>query len=147
MLFVTLANVICLLVKVVCLRVKVVCLLVKLLMLPCYVTLCSYAAQVAGLNPVLLPVDPTTFLPNFQQLPPSIIQQLKTCRVLLLNYPNNPTAAVADESFWKAALGFCREHQLLLVHDNPYALQVRLLEAGLCLTNHSKPAVSRTSHT
>jgi aspartate/methionine/tyrosine aminotransferase len=35
------------------------------------------------------------------------------CRALLLNYPNNPTAAVADDAFWRRALAFAERHDLL----------------------------------
>ncbi|MDR7606722.1 MAG: aminotransferase class I/II-fold pyridoxal phosphate-dependent enzyme, partial [Armatimonadota bacterium] len=44
----------------------------------------------------------------------------RRARVLILNYPNNPTAAVADLGFFARALDFCRRHDVFLVHDNPY---------------------------
>jgi LL-diaminopimelate aminotransferase len=40
---------------------------------------------------------------------------------LWLNYPNNPTGAVADLSFFEKAIAFCRTHNILLCHDNPYS--------------------------
>lgn len=73
---------------------------------------------------VHLPLAPPSFLPDFDALPPAVTAALPRCRALLLNYPNNPTAATADEAFWARALAFAREHDLLLIHDNPYALQV-----------------------
>jgi aspartate/methionine/tyrosine aminotransferase len=74
---------------------------------------------------VHLPLQPPSFLPDFDALPPDVTAALPRCRALLLNYPNNPTAATADEEFWSRALAFARAHDLLLIHDNPYALQVR----------------------
>ncbi len=48
----------------------------------------------------------------------------REARVLLLNYPNNPTGAVADWGYFEEALGLARKHGLWLVHDNPYVDQV-----------------------
>jgi LL-diaminopimelate aminotransferase len=45
---------------------------------------------------------------------------LRAAKLLWLNYPNNPTAATAPLSFFAEAVAFCRRHNLLLVHDNPY---------------------------
>lgn len=40
--------------------------------------------------------------------------------ILWLNYPSNPTAAVADEEFFAEAVRFCAGHDLLLAHDSAY---------------------------
>jgi hypothetical protein len=45
-------------------------------------------------------------------------------QVMLLNYPNNPTSATADEAFFARAIKFCSENNLLLIHDAPYVDQV-----------------------
>src|SRR5260370_2865590 len=37
------------------------------------------------------------------------------------NYPNNPTAAVADRAFLETAVAFFRRHGLVLCHDAPYS--------------------------
>jgi LL-diaminopimelate aminotransferase len=42
-------------------------------------------------------------------------------KVLWLNYPSNPTAAVADLAFFEEAVAFAREHDLLLAHDAAYS--------------------------
>src|SRR5690606_9813752 len=41
-------------------------------------------------------------------------------RMLWINYPNNPTGAVASEGFYQQVVDFCRTHSILLVSDNPY---------------------------
>lgn len=41
-------------------------------------------------------------------------------KLIWLNYPHNPTGAVADEAFYERAADFCRRHGLLLASDNPY---------------------------
>ncbi len=58
-------------------------------------------------------------LPQLDQLPQSALRSGRM-RVLLLNYPNNPTSAVATREFFQRAVDLCREHGLLLIHDNPY---------------------------
>jgi len=45
----------------------------------------------------------------------------KRARLIFLNYPNNPTAATAEESFFKAVVDFANEHNLIVLHDNPYS--------------------------
>ncbi|CAN5138283.1 LL-diaminopimelate aminotransferase [soil metagenome] len=78
-----------------------------------------YAAStvLAGGRPVPMPLTAESgFLPNLQDLRPSL-----DARALWLNYPSNPTAAVADLEFFASAVAFAREHDLLLCHDAAYA--------------------------
>jgi LL-diaminopimelate aminotransferase len=46
---------------------------------------------------------------------------LSRARILFLGYPNNPTGATATPEYFDEAIAFCREHDLLLVHDNAYS--------------------------
>jgi LL-diaminopimelate aminotransferase len=46
---------------------------------------------------------------------------LARARILFLGYPNNPTGAIATPEYFDEAIAFCREHDLLLVHDNAYS--------------------------
>jgi LL-diaminopimelate aminotransferase len=46
---------------------------------------------------------------------------LTRARLLWLNYPNNPTAACADQSFFERAVAFAHRHNLVIVHDMAYA--------------------------
>ncbi len=48
------------------------------------------------------------------------IPEIERAKLLWVNYPNNPTGAVASLEFYEQALNFCREHNLLLCSDNPY---------------------------
>lgn len=59
------------------------------------------AAHVAGLQPVFIPSDPETFLPQLERVPAEAVAR---CRACLLNFPNNPTSATADLDFWRRAL-------------------------------------------
>ena len=57
------------------------------------------------------------FLPKFEEIPLPVLAQ---SRMMVLSYPHNPTAAIAPLSFFKAAVAFCQQHNLVLVHDFPY---------------------------
>lgn len=46
---------------------------------------------------------------------------LSRCKLLYLNYPNNPTTALASSEYLTDAVAFCREHQIVLVFDNAYS--------------------------
>ena len=58
------------------------------------------------------------FLPVFEEIPASVLAQ---ARMMVLSYPHNPTSAIAPLSFFQQAVAFCRHHDLVLVHDFPYA--------------------------
>ncbi len=58
------------------------------------------------------------FLIDLEALPRDVVTR---ARVLYLNYPNNPTAAIAPFAYLEQAVHFCREHGVLLVYDNAYA--------------------------
>ncbi len=47
--------------------------------------------------------------------------RLARAKLLYLNYPNNPTGGVATEEYLRDTLDFCRENDLLLIHDNAYS--------------------------
>jgi len=58
------------------------------------------------------------FLPDLEAIPAEVARKAK---ILFLNYPNNPTAAVADLDFFERAVAWCRKHELLLCHDAAYS--------------------------
>jgi len=57
------------------------------------------------------------FLPVLQDIPPHVLAQ---SRMMVLSYPHNPTTAIAPLSFFREAVAFCQQHDLVLVHDFPY---------------------------
>jgi aspartate/methionine/tyrosine aminotransferase len=76
------------------------------------------AVAVAGLDRVPLPLrEANGYLPDLDAVDPGDADR---ARALVLNYPNNPTAGVADDGFFDRAVAFCRRHDLLLIHDFPY---------------------------
>lgn len=73
----------------------------------------------AGGTPHLVPLRPEhDFLVPFWELPPEVVRKT---RILYLNYPNNPTAAVAPREYLERAVAWCREHDVVLAYDNAYS--------------------------
>lgn len=58
------------------------------------------------------------WLPDLEAIPAEVCSR---ARVMWLNYPNNPTAAVAPIEFFQQAVEFARRHEILICHDAPYA--------------------------
>ncbi len=58
------------------------------------------------------------FLPDLTAIPADVAKKAK---LLWLNYPNNPTGAVASLDFYADAVAFARDHDLLIVNDAAYS--------------------------
>ncbi|MEJ2293515.1 MAG: aminotransferase class I/II-fold pyridoxal phosphate-dependent enzyme [Candidatus Lokiarchaeota archaeon] len=58
------------------------------------------------------------FLPNFENIDTKI---LKKAKMLYLNYPNNPTGAIASKKFLKTAVEFAEDYNFFIIYDNPYS--------------------------
>jgi LL-diaminopimelate aminotransferase len=66
-----------------------------------------------------MPLTPARkFLPDLEAIPGGVLRRAK---ILWLNYPNNPTGAVAPRDFLSHAVEFARKHRLILAHDAPYS--------------------------
>lgn len=73
----------------------------------------------AGGEPHLVPLRPEhDFLIPLSDLPDDVAART---RILYLNYPNNPTTAVAPDTYYREAIDFCRERGALLAHDHAYS--------------------------
>jgi LL-diaminopimelate aminotransferase len=57
------------------------------------------------------------FLPDLDSIPKEILQKAK---LLIINYPNNPTGAIASKEFLEKAVNFCIENNILLLSDLAY---------------------------
>jgi LL-diaminopimelate aminotransferase len=78
----------------------------------------STATLFAGGNPYFMPLlKEKNFLPDFSAIPEEVLTKAK---LMYLNYPNNPTAGVADRSFFAEAVKLAREYQFILCHDAAY---------------------------
>ncbi|WP_440949485.1 LL-diaminopimelate aminotransferase [Methanosphaerula subterraneus] len=58
------------------------------------------------------------FLPVLDDIPKEVVAKAK---LLFLNYPNNPTSAVAPMKFYDEVVEFAREHNIVVVSDNAYS--------------------------
>jgi LL-diaminopimelate aminotransferase len=76
-------------------------------------------ALMAGAEPYTMPLtEANAWLPDLDAIPDDVAER---SRLMWLNYPNNPTAAVADRDFLERAVAFCRRHDIVLCHDAPYS--------------------------
>jgi LL-diaminopimelate aminotransferase len=76
----------------------------------------------AGAEAALMPLDPELgFVPNLDKLEREAAETLNRARLLFINYPNNPTGAVAPDGFFERVVELAREHEVLVVHDNAYS--------------------------
>ncbi len=72
----------------------------------------------AGGTPVRMPLlAENGFLPDLESIPRDVALSAK---ILWLNYPNNPTGAIASLEFFERVVDFARRNELLICHDNPY---------------------------
>ena len=58
------------------------------------------------------------FYVDFDAIP---VEVKRLAKVLWINYPNNPTTAVAELDFFKRAIEFGRQNNILIAHDNAYS--------------------------
>ncbi len=76
-------------------------------------------AIMAGADPHVMPLTAANhWLPDLEAIPDDVASR---ARLMWLNYPNNPTAAVAGREFLEKAVEFCRRHDIVLCHDAPYS--------------------------
>jgi LL-diaminopimelate aminotransferase len=72
-----------------------------------------------GAEPVLMPLLPERdFAPDLEAIP---LRALERARLLYINYPNNPTGAIAPDGLFEQAIELARENDILVVHDNAYS--------------------------
>jgi LL-diaminopimelate aminotransferase len=89
------------------------------------------ATLFAGGQPHFMPLlKQNNFLPDFSAIPAEVLRRTK---LMYLNYPNNPTAAVADRSFYEEAVDFARRHGIILCHDAAYT--------ELCFDGYRPPSI------
>jgi LL-diaminopimelate aminotransferase len=70
-------------------------------------------------EPYRYPLRPRTdFLLDVDEIPRDVLDRT---RILYLNYPNNPTAAIAPIDYLEHVVRVCRERDILLVYDNAYS--------------------------
>lgn len=84
---------------------------------PCYPVYHIGTAFNGGKNYFLPLKKENHFLPDLDSIPAEIAKHAK---LLWINYPNNPTAAVAEEDFFKRVVEFAVKHNVIVCHDAAY---------------------------
>jgi LL-diaminopimelate aminotransferase len=78
----------------------------------------SLGTILAGGEPYFMRLkEENDFLPDFEVIPDDVADRAK---LMWLNYPNNPTGAIADLDFFERAVHFAQQHGLAVCHDAPY---------------------------
>jgi LL-diaminopimelate aminotransferase len=91
---------------------------VLLTTVPGYPVTATYTKYLGG-EVFNLPLEESnSFLPDLSTIPQSI---LKRAKLLYLNYPNNPTGAVASNEFFKQVVDFAKKNNVIVIHDAPYS--------------------------
>jgi LL-diaminopimelate aminotransferase len=76
------------------------------------------ATEFAGAEVYYLPIaEETGYLPDLTQVPTAVLAKT---RVLWLNYPQNPTGAIAPLSFFADVVSFAKKYDILVIHDIAY---------------------------
>jgi len=73
----------------------------------------------AGGSPYLMPLrESNGFLPDLKKIPLSI---LKKAKIIFINYPNNPTSATAETSFYEDVVSLAKKFKLIVISDLAYS--------------------------
>jgi len=92
-----------------------------LMTIPGYPVFGTHAKYYGGLVHNLPLTEENHFLPDLDSVPKDVLGKTK---VLVLNYPNNPTGASATLEFFEKAVAFARRNNIVIIHDAAYAALV-----------------------
>lgn len=77
------------------------------------------ATLFAGGNSHIMPLlEKNSYLPDLTAIPKSV---LKKTKLMFVNYPNNPTSAVASRDFYKKVIDFAAQNNIIVCHDAAYS--------------------------
>jgi LL-diaminopimelate aminotransferase len=92
-----------------------------LMTVPGYPVFGTHAKYLGGRVHNLALTEGNRFLPDLDSVPAEV---LKRAKVLVLNYPNNPTGASATAEFFALVVEYAKQHRLVVIHDAAYAALV-----------------------
>jgi LL-diaminopimelate aminotransferase len=79
----------------------------------------NIGTQFAGGEPYFMDLlKANQFLPDLEAIPAEVAKKAK---MMFINYPNNPTAAVATREFFEAVVAFAEDHGVIVCHDAAYS--------------------------
>ncbi|MBF0622831.1 MAG: alanine transaminase [Magnetococcales bacterium] len=90
-----------------------------------------YAFVIAGADVLHVPIGPK--FDFFEELRRSVLNTWPKPKVLVVNFPSNPTAQVVDLDFYVKVVEFAKEHELLVVSDIAYA--------EICFDGYRAPSI------
>ena len=90
---------------------------VVLMTTPGYPVFGTHAAYYGGIVHSLPLTAENKFLPRFDTIPREVLDKAK---VLVLNYPNNPTGASANPEFFREVVAFAMREEIVVIHDAAY---------------------------
>lgn len=91
----------------------------------------SRATWIAGGQVYHLPLTAeNNFLPDLDSIPAEVSAKAK---LFFVNFPNNPTAAIADVAFYEKLVAYCKKHGIVLVSDLAYA--------EICFDGYRPPSI------
>ena len=97
---------------------------------PCY-PVYAVGATIAQAETYDMPLlAENDFLPDLDAIPDEVADRAK---LMWLNYPNNPTGAVAPYEFFEKVVAFAKKHHIVVAHDAPYV--------DICFDNYHAPSI------
>lgn len=85
---------------------------------PCY-PIFADGPRIAGAELYYMPLQKENdYVIQLQDIPEEIARKAK---FMLVSYPNNPTAAMAPESFYHEVVDFAKKYDIIVLHDNAYS--------------------------
>ena len=97
---------------------------------PCY-PVYPVGATIAQAETYSMPLlAENAFLPDLDAIPDKIADRAK---LMWLNYPNNPTGAIAPFQFFEKVVAFAKKHKIVIAHDAPYV--------DVCFDNYQAPSI------
>ncbi len=97
---------------------------------PCY-PVYAVGATIAQAETYDMPLlSENGFLPDLDAIPDEVADRAK---LMWLNYPNNPTGAVAPYAFFEKVVAFAKRHQIVIAHDAPYV--------DICFDSYKAPSI------
>lgn len=78
----------------------------------------SICSRLWGCIPYTIPLKEINgYLPNLSNIPEEVVAK---CKLIFINYPNNPTGAVASSEFYKNIVKFSYDNNIVLCNDSAY---------------------------
>jgi LL-diaminopimelate aminotransferase len=85
---------------------------------PCYPPYKNGTTFAGGIPYIMPLLEENDFLPDLSRIEKGVLKKVKA---IFVNYPNNPTGAVADEEFYRKVIDFSNKHNVLICSDAAYS--------------------------